>query len=179
MRAFERYTASRGRAAVPVIFDRTRRWRRSRPCSLVLTDIALRSLSDLALDVLVGVADALALVRLGRPPLADLRRGLADALLRDAADDDLGRRRHLEADAVRRLDADRVAEPELHLQVLALHLRAVADALDLQALLEALGDAGDHVGDQRPGQPVQRAVRSTVGRPAHGQGAVVLGHGDL
>src|SRR6476619_776583 len=179
MRAFERYTASRGRAAVPVIFDRTRRWRRRRPCSLVLTAIALRSLSDLALHVLVGVADALALVRLGRPPLADLRRGLADALLGDPADDDLRRLRHLEADAVGRLDVDRVAEAELQLQILALHLRAVADALDLQALLEPLGDAGDHVGDQRPGQPVQRTVRPAVGRPGDGHVAVVLGHRDL
>src|SRR6185436_8194860 len=181
MRAFERYTARRGRTAVPVIFDRTRRWRRRRPCSFVLTAamVALRSLSDLALYVLVGVADALALVRLGRPPLADLRRGLADALLGDPADDDLRRLRHLEADPVGRLDVDRVAEAELHLQILALQRSAVADALDLQALLESLGDAGDHVGDQRPGQPVQRTMRPAVGRPGDGHGAVVLGHGDL
>ena len=42
---------------------------------------------------------------------------------------------------VGRLDVDRVAEAELHLEILALQRRAVADALDLQALLEALGDA--------------------------------------
>src|SRR4029078_13106249 len=106
MRGFERDTPSRGRAAVPVIFDRTRRWRRRRPCSLVLTAIALRSLSALPLHVLVGVADALALVRLGRPPLADLRRGLADALLGDPADDDLRR--------LRALGADDVGGPEVH-----------------------------------------------------------------
>src|SRR6185312_5809895 len=127
MRAFERYTASRGRAAVPVIFDRTRRWRRRRPCSLVLTAVALRSLSDLALDVLVGVADALALVRLGWPPLADLGGGLADALLGDPAHNDLRRLRHLELDAVGCLHVDRMAEAQLHLEILALHRRAVAD----------------------------------------------------
>src|SRR5881394_3492432 len=103
MRAFERYTASRGRAAVPDTFDRTRRCRRCRACSFVWTlmrrppstqtrDIVERcscALPDLPDDVLVGVADALALVRLGRPPLADLRGRLADHLLGDAAHDDL------------------------------------------------------------------------------------------
>src|SRR3712207_8721793 len=43
-------------------------------------------------------------------------------------------------------------------------LGAVADALDLQALLEALRHALDHVGDQRTRQPVQRAMLAAVGR---------------
>src|SRR4051794_16666201 len=113
MRALERYTARPGRSAEPVTFERTRRGRRSRPCSLVFTAIAAsRSLPDLALDDLVRVADALALVGLGRAPLADLGGGLADLVLAVAADDDLRRLRHLEADALRRLDADRMAEAE-------------------------------------------------------------------
>ena len=43
---------------------------------------------------------------------------------------------------------------------------AVADALDLQALLEAVGDALDHVRDQAAGEAVQGAVLAAVGRAA-------------
>src|SRR5262249_11690882 len=44
---------------------------------------------------------------------------------------------------------DVVAQAGLHLQLLALQRRAVADAADLELALEALGDAGHQVGDQR------------------------------
>ena len=56
----------------------------------------------------------------------------------------------------RKLDRMRIAEREDH--VLALDLGAIADADDVQVLLEAGGDAGDGVGDQRARQAVQRAV---------------------
>ena len=46
--------------------------------------MSLTSLSDLAADVLAGVADALALVGLGLAQLADVRGDLADQLLVDA-----------------------------------------------------------------------------------------------
>src|SRR5918998_42602 len=62
------------------------------------------ALTDLALDVLALVADALALVRLGRARLAYAGGDLADLLLGDAADDHRRRRRHLELDTGRRLD---------------------------------------------------------------------------
>ena len=47
-------------------------------------------------------------------------------------------------------------------QVLALHLRAVAHAHDVQRLLVALGHADDHVVDQRAAQAVQRPVHLVV-----------------
>ena len=72
-----------------------------------------------------------------------------------------------------RLDRDRVRVAERQLEGLALELGAVADALDLEALLEAVGDALDHVRDQAAGQPVQGAVLAAVGRALDGQGAVV------
>src|SRR5262245_20132713 len=118
------------------------------------------SLADLSADELALVADALALVRLGRADLADLGRGLAHHLLVDALDDDLRRRRHLELDSLARLDPDRVGEADLKLEVGARERRAVAHALDLEPLFEALGDALDHVGDERARQPVQRPVRA-------------------
>src|SRR4051812_30319041 len=148
MPRFERYTASRGRSAVPTTFERTRRCRRRRACCLVFTAIALRPLPDLADDLLAGVPDALALVGLRRAPLADLGRDLADLLLARAADDDLRRLRHLERDSLRRLHRDRMAEAELHLEVGTVQGRAVADALDLEPLREAGRHAGDHVGDE-------------------------------
>src|SRR5690348_15594112 len=150
---FERYTASRGRSAVPDTLARTRRWRRRRACCFVFTAIvSLRSLSDLADDVLALVADALALVGLRRAPLADLGGDLADLLLARPADDDLRRLRHLEGDALRRLHGDGMAEAELHLEVGAPQRGAVADALDLEPLGEPGRDARDHVRDQRPGE---------------------------
>ena len=44
----------------------------------------------------------------------------------------------------------------------ALRRGAVADADDLELLREALGDADDHVVDQRAGEAVQRTVLALV-----------------
>src|SRR5262249_61396984 len=85
MPRFDRNTSRRGRSALPRILPRTRRCRRRR-ASLV---VRLGTLAHLSADVLALVADALALVRLGRPDLPDLGCRLADDLLVDAAGDDL------------------------------------------------------------------------------------------
>src|SRR4051794_27628440 len=63
-----------------------------------------------------------------------------------------------------------------HLEVPALQVGPVADALDLEPLLEAVGDALDHVRDQAPREPVQRTVLPTVGGARDGQGAIVDRH---
>ena len=69
-------------------------------------------------------------------------------------------------------DRMRVADGEL--EVLAAERGAVADALDLQALLEALRDALDHVRDQRTREPVERAVGTAVARPRDDDRVVLL-----
>src|SRR3954462_13321151 len=92
---FERKTTRRGRSAVPRTRPRTRRWRRRR-ASLT---VRLGTLADLSAHELALVADALALVRLGRANLANLGSGLADLLLVRSLHHDLSRQRHLEADA--------------------------------------------------------------------------------
>src|SRR5262245_52953704 len=161
MPRFERKTTRRGRSAVPCTFARTRRWRRRR-ASLT---VRLGTLADFPADVLALVADALALVRLGRPHLADLGSSLAHHLLVRSLDEDLRRRRHLECDAGARLDGDGMRVADVELEVGALERSAVADALDLELLLEALGDSLDHVRDQRPRQAVQRPVLPALGRP--------------
>jgi hypothetical protein len=72
-----------------------------------------------------------------------------------------------------------VAEAERELDsVRALRCRAVADADDLELLYDALGDADDHVVDERPGEPVLRAVLALVVRALHEQLAVVLADRD-
>ena len=65
-----------------------------------------------------------------------------------------------------------VADAEL--EVGALERGAVADALDLELLLEALRDALHHVRDERPRQPVQRAILAALGRPRDDDLAVAL-----
>src|SRR3954469_8395933 len=192
MPRLERNTEMRGRAAVPMTLARTRRRRRSRCWGLVLTVTSSsrarsgpvgddptcagslrrlgcsggvsRALAHLPGHVLALVADALALVRLRRALLADVRGDLADELLVDALDDDARRQRHLELDALRRLDRDRVRVPQRELEVAAAGLGPVADALDLKRLGVALGHAVDHVEDERAGEPVQRTVVGPVGR---------------
>ena len=58
-------------------------------------------------------------------------------------------------------------EADGELEVGALELRAVADALDLEVLLEALRDALDHVRDERPREAVQRPILAALGRAGH------------
>jgi hypothetical protein len=64
-------------------------------------------------------------------------------------------------------------EAERQLDGLALHLGAVADADDLQLALEAVLHSGDHVRDERAGQPVQGADVTIVALPSDVHDAVV------
>src|SRR6186997_2632729 len=100
-------------------------------------------------DVLAAVLDALALVGLGLAPAADLGGELADGLLVDAADLDRGLVRGLHLQTLGHRKIDVVAVAELKLQLVALRVRAVADAGDFEDLGEALGHALDQVRDQR------------------------------
>src|SRR5690348_5302320 len=120
-----------------------------RSFKFVMAQALLLLLAFLAEDVLAGVLHALTLVRLGRTEAAQLRRHLADLLLVDAGDDDLGRLRRRDRDALRDRIVDVVREAELQVELLALDRSAIADAGVLELLLEALGDAGDQVVHQR------------------------------
>src|SRR5215210_7020519 len=101
-----------------MILRRTRLWRFSR-CSrffsttaILLKPPRLASLADLAPDLLVAVADPLALVGLRRPDGPDLRRHLPDPLLIYPAHDYRRGVGHLELDAFARRDRDGVGETD-------------------------------------------------------------------
>src|SRR5690606_1769382 len=106
------------------------------------------------------------------------RRNLADLLLVDPGYGEFGGRFHREGDAVGRLDRHRMAVTEGELEVAALLLHAVADAEDFHLLLVALGDTGDHLVEQGPGQAVQRTVATLVVRAGNHQASVFLRDGD-
>ena len=145
---------------------------RSRMCARVLTarrrrrSFLRRNHFFFALfegDLLVGVAHALALVGLRRTDVADLRGHLPDLLAVDALDQDLGLARGLDRDALRDREVHRMGEAERQVERLALHLRAEADADELELLLVALGDAPHHVGEVRARGARERARLARVG----------------
>src|SRR5215467_12304130 len=129
----ERNTDSRGRPLAPLASERrTRRARRSNWLSLRSMDGASLLLAFLYVDVLAPVADALALIGLGRARGADDSRHLPHLLLVDAGDLDdllLGAP-HLHVDARRDLVDHVVAEADLQLQrILSFEGRAEAHAV--------------------------------------------------
>src|SRR5439155_1045725 len=129
------------------------------------TGSELRPLAHLAGDVLAGVANSLALVGLRGTNLPDARGDLANRLLVDASDDDLGRHWDLEVDALRCIHPDRMRVADCQLERLAAKLRPVSDSLDLQPLLEPFGDTLHHVEYQCAGQAVKRSMILAVARP--------------
>src|SRR5205807_683612 len=89
-------------------------------------------LAFFAADRLGAVLDALALIRLGLAHAAQLRRSLADTLAVGASDLDRGRLLAGDLDVLRDREIDLMAEPELQIEGLALHRRAIPDAVDLE-----------------------------------------------
>src|SRR5215210_5589368 len=98
----ERYTERRGRPPAPILMARrTRAWRRSVEfLNLAIVGAPLLLLAFLAEDVLARVPHAFAFVGLRRTERADLGGDLANLLLVDARDHDLGRLRCRDRDAI-------------------------------------------------------------------------------
>ena len=122
-------------------------------------------LAFLAADDLVAVLDALALVRLGRPELADAGGGHAHQVLVGPADRDLGLLGvDLGGDPLGELEDHRVGEAEDEVDFLALGLGLEAHPDDVERALVALGDAVDGVAHQGARQAVEGAgQRGLVG----------------
>src|SRR5215210_9267440 len=141
MCTWKRYTERRGLAAVPATLRLTRLRRFSLCIRFSRTAmnpprITLSGLADLAPDLLVAVADALALVRLGRTDHPYLGRRLADPLLVYPAHDNRRGVRDLELYPLAGRDRDRMRVPDLQVDVLPLQSGPVAAAGDVQRLRE-------------------------------------------
>ena len=126
----------------------------------------------LAADNLALVADALALVWLRRTLLTDNGGNLTNLLLACAANDHLSWLRHFKINSLWSLDRYRMRVAQRKLKSLALKRSAVTNALDIKALFIPIGNADNHVGDKRPGKPVQRLVLASIGRPGNDQLAI-------
>src|SRR4051812_22516641 len=120
-------------------------------------------LSGFLLQDLTRIPDTLLLVRIRLAQTTDVGGHLSDKLavyagyrnVRLLVDRDVDARRNIEHHRVR------VAEREDHL--LALQLRAVADADDVELAFEAVGDARDSIGHQTARQAVELAELRIVG----------------
>src|SRR5689334_21986403 len=112
---------------------------------LALLPAGLAGFAGLAAYVLFNVANALALVRLGRMKLADARCDFADDLAVGTGE----RNRNLLLDARlharRKLVDDRMREPERQMHFLAARVGAVSDAGDLELARETRRDAGHRI----------------------------------
>src|SRR5579875_977240 len=159
----ERCTHRRGRSAVPTMRLRMRTWTRWRCASresfrieiatLLLPRNRLRrrlgsGLAGLLLQPLAGNANAFLLVRVGRTQRAKIRRDLPDLILVRAGDGQMRLLFDGDLYAFGNRKFHRVRIPECEDDVLALHFGAVADAHDIELLLESLGDPRNGVGDQ-------------------------------
>src|SRR5215203_6226137 len=145
MCTFERYTERRGLAAVPATLRLTRLRRFSlciRFSRTAIRTLLLAGLADLAPDLLVAVADALALVRLGRTDHPDFCGSLADPLLVYPAHDDGRGIGNLELYPLAGRNRDGVRIPDLQVDVLPLQRGPVAYAGDVQRLREPVRHAG-------------------------------------
>src|SRR5436190_3839605 len=117
--------------------------------------------SGLPADVLAFVFDALALVGLRRADPAEVRRHLPHQVPIRPADREPGRVLDLDRDARRRIEDHRVGESHLERKLLAVHLRAVPGADDLEHLAETVRHSQHHVRDVR----AHRAERGIARRP--------------
>src|ERR1700730_3777417 len=156
----DRNTLSRSRPPEAALMVRRMRALRRSTCLVGMVPSLLLAL--LAEDIFARIPHALALVGLGRPEAADFRRDLADLLFVDAGHQDFGRLRGHDRDALRDRVDHVMAVAERDMKDLALDSGALADARDIELALEALGDAGDQIGDER------------ARRAPHGEGAICL-----
>src|ERR1700681_1194777 len=106
---------------------------------------SLARFTELLTDDFARIANAFALVRLGRTEVADLRGDLADALLVDPLDVHAVGPLDGKRDPVRRRVRDRVRITEREVQVVAGLVDAETDALEFERLAKAFRDPVDHV----------------------------------
>src|SRR5262249_9016886 len=126
-------------------------------------------LTGLAANSLVGVLDALALVRLGRPESAQLRGDLAEHLAVVALEGHDRLALDLRGNSRRQLIENRMPVAEAQLDSVAFHLGAISDADDLERARETGAETLHHVGEDAPRETVQGAHLAVVLLAQHPQ----------
>src|SRR6266849_4161809 len=116
------------------------------------------SLASFLLQALAGDTNTFLLIAVGRPQGANVGSHLANLAFVRATDNQMRLLVDGNLNALGNLELDGMRFAERESNGFAFELRAVADAHDVQILLEALRDAVHRVGDQRAGEPVQRAM---------------------
>src|SRR5512145_1158931 len=168
-----RNTRSRGRSAVPAIRLRCRSAMRCRRSFFVLIFMASASsyrlpallrarLSRLLLEHFARVPDPLLLIGIGLAEAPDVRRDLSDLLPVDPGYGDVRLLVDRDVDALRDIEHDRVRIAQRKDDLLALQLRTIPDADDVEVLPEALGHAANGVRDQTARQSVKLAERGVL-----------------
>src|SRR5262249_4164126 len=114
-------------------------------------------LSRLLLQHFARIADAFLLVRIRLAEAADVGGHLADQLPIHPGHRDVRLLVDRDVESLRDVEHDRMRVAEREDDLLALQLGAVADADDVELLLEAFGDAEDRVGDEAAREPVELA----------------------
>src|SRR5271157_2036629 len=127
-----------------------------------ISSLGSPGLAHLAAHSLGGVADALALVGFGWTDRAHIRRELPHQLAVDALDLDPHVAIDRDLETFRNLEEHGVREAKGEAEPAAVHLRAIADALDVEHLGEALGHAPHHVRDEGARKAVQGACRLAI-----------------
>src|SRR5581483_8138069 len=135
-------------------------------------------LAGLSTNDFVGVANTLALVRLGFAQSSNSRGSFTYELFVDATNNDTRRRLHREFNPRRGRHFHRMREPESQREVVTRFLRTVSDADDIQRLRESVSHSRDHVGNQRSNEAVQRTNVALVIRTLNFEHAVVQINGD-
>ena len=98
----------------------------------------------------------------------------------DADDIDARRLWHFEADTLGRLHQHRMRVAERQLDCIgSLGRGAIADTDDLELFAIAVGDADDHVGNERARQPMERTSLTLFVRALDEQLCTVLTHRDV
>src|SRR5262249_41160604 len=123
---------------------------------------ACKGLSFLAPNLLVLVANSLALVRLGFANAPDLSGELTHALLIRAANYDRRRVGQFDRNAVGRQHLNGIGVAYCEHELLLVYARLIADSFYLQLLFESFRNSFDHVGNQTAGQAVQCPIQALI-----------------
>lgn len=122
--------------------------------------LLLASLTLLSPHYFISILDSLALVGLRGPPLPDWSSKLTDGALVVATHNDPGVVLHLDLEPSGYRHPNRVGEPKVEDEILALKHGSVPDSHHLKPLLKPLGDAHNHVVSQ--GSASKRKMSSFV-----------------